>query len=228
MPLPSHHTAVLFFSLPDSIEAGRKTVARQSATVWRAMRALTQAKVHASGLPLLNSNRLIDHRGTFGQQISAALAAAFAQGYDHIICIGNDCPDLSVADLRRAAHALADRQLPIGADRRGGVYMVGFSREQFDAGALTQLPWQTDALADALCAYFNQWNAAITELSVRADVNIRIDATTVRWAGQVGCRLLMLVRQLLLVVDLLRIVGPPTITLSFNSIPLSGRAPPRS
>ena len=227
MRLPTESaTAILLFALPDAVEAGRKTVARQSRVVWRAIRTLTQAKARVSGLPLLNSNRLISHQGTFGEQMSSALVAAFAQGYEHIICIGNDCPDLSVTDLRRAARALANGETPIGADRRGGVYMAGFSRAQFDAQTLTQLPWQTNQLADALRQYANRWQAIIAELPVRADVNVRVDGLAVRWTGQVASRWLMLVRQVLLSTTLLPFFFAPIRSASLSLVPVSGRAPP--
>lgn len=238
MRLPVTDTAVLLFALPDSIEADRKmlarhsvvrhSVVRQSSDVWRAMRALTQAKVHASGLPLLNSNRLISHQGTFGEQLSAALSATFALGYEHIICIGNDCPDLSVADLRRAARALASDTLPIGADRRGGVYMAGFSRETFDAQTLAQLPWQTHHLADALRNYSRSRRVTITELPVRADINQRVDATAVRWVGQIASRVLTSIRQALLSVHLSPLVYRPLVVYTASRAVLSGRAPPRT
>ena len=227
MRLSSANTAVLLFALPDTIEADRKIVDRHSTAVWRAMRMLTQAKVHASGLPLLNSYQLINHQGTFGEQLSAALSASFALGYERIICIGNDCPDLSVADLRRAARALANNTLPIGADRRAGVYIAGFNRETFDAQTLAELPWQTNQLADALRNYSESRRATITELPVRADINQRIDATAVRWAGQTVSRLLASIRQALLSVRLSPIVYRPLVAYAASQTVLSGRAPPR-
>lgn len=227
MPLPNESTAVLLFALPDAVEAGRKAITRQPTAVWRAMRALTQAKVQASGLPLLKSNQLIDHRGTFGEQLSAALSAAFARGYEHIICIGNDSPDLSVTDLRRASQALSRNQLPLGADRRGGVYIVGFSREQFDAQDLVQLPWQTNQLADALRGYFRDLKITFSELPVRADINQAADATLVQWTGQSVSRLLLIIRQALLVSGIYWPFFLPAFSFSLTYLPLSGRAPPR-
>ncbi|GAB3499658.1 hypothetical protein GCM10027341_23400 [Spirosoma knui] len=219
-------TAVLLFALPDAIESDRKTVSRRSATIWRALRRLTQAKVRTSGLPLLQSHQLIPHQGAFGEQISAALAAAFAQGYEQVICIGNDCPDLAISDLRRAAISLSTNQLPIGFDRRGGVYLFGITRSQFDVQALEQLPWQTEQLADALRSYLIVHSSLITQLPTRSDLNQRIDATSVQWSGQAVSRLLMIIREALL----------PSITFSLafliaepdSIIPcrLSGRSPP--
>ena len=223
-------TAVLLFALPDIIESGRKTVARHSSLVWRAMRLLTQAKVHASGLPLLQSHQLITHQGTFGEQISAALSVAFERGYEQVICIGNDCPDLSVSDIRRAATSLSANQFPVGADRRGGVYLFGLNRKQFDARAITELPWQTNRVADALHSWLTAYPNPIDQLPVRADINHRIDhridAMAVRWSGRVASRLAMMVRQALLS------CGKVSISFLFiesgSSVPrrVSSRAPP--
>ena len=224
--VPSFATAVLLFSLPDSVESGRKKVTRQAGAVWRTMRELTEEKVHASGLTLLRSHRLIDHQGTFGEQLSAALSAAFAQGYERIICIGNDCPDLLVTDLRRAATALANNRLPIGADRRGGVYLAGFSRDQFRAHALAQLPWQTHQLAQALRRYVAAQGITTAELPIRTDVNQRIDATAVRWLGQPASRLLTTLKQALLSVAPVRSTTLPTLFSACCHYPVTGRAPP--
>ena len=226
MSFANNQTAVLLFALPDSIEAGRKVVARQSRVVWQSMRALTRAKVRAAGLPLLESARLIDHQGTFGEQISAAVTAVFARGYERVICVGNDCPDLSIVDLRRAAYALATGQLPIGADQRGGVYLLSFSKAQFNPDALTHLPWQTAQLATALREYLTSHGYRPADLPTRSDINQRIDATSVRWLGQVDSRLLIIVRQ-----TLLTLLSPFLYALVigdslYNPDRLSGRAPP--
>ena len=226
MHSPDKHTAILLFALPDSVQADRKTVGRSSVAVWRTMRALVRAKTHAAGLPLLESTHLIDHRGSFGEQFSVAVSAVFAQGFERVICVGNDCPDLSITDLRRATSALINGQSPIGADRRGGVYLIGFNRQQFDGNQVTQLPWQTNQLATALRHYFTLQNATSIDLPVHTDVNHRVDGTAVRGSGQVASRLLTTILQML------RLVHPPLVCpiRSGESISpptrLSGRAPP--
>lgn len=196
MRLRFSNTAVLLFALPDAAEASRKVVARRPGAVWRAMRALTKAKVRASGLPLLESGQLVAHQGTFGEQLSAALSAGFALGYDRIICIGNDCPDLSVNDLRTAALALAQNEIPIGPDKRGGIYLFGVQGNQFDAQALIRLPWQTEKAADALRACIESCGLQPVCLPVRVDVNQRIDATGVRVLRRGGTRLLAFIQQI--------------------------------
>lgn len=224
--MPRLTTAVLLFALPDAAESSRKTVSRHSAIVWRSMRLLAQAKVCASGLPLLQSHKLITHQGTFGEQISAALLAAFARGYEQVICVGNDCPDLAISDLRRAAASLANNKTPIGADQRGGVYLFGITRQQFDGQAIAQLPWQTGCLANALRSYLSIHPTSTTQLPIRADINQRIDATVVRWSGQAISRMATLIREALLAASLF------PVTLLFVKLSVgvprrvSGRAPP--
>lgn len=226
MNFTNTRTAVLLFALPDSVEAGRKRVAQQSEQIWRALRTVARTKVQAAGLPLLESNRLIDHQGTFGAQLSAALSAVFAEGYERVICLGNDCPDLSVTDLKRAANALHDGLSPMGPDRRGGVYLIGVNRAHFDAHGLAQLPWQTHFLADALRGYLARQGCRIFDLPVRADLNQRVDALAIGWQGRVGHRLLIIVRQALIAVCSPLLFPAPNALRLLPSVRRSGRAPP--
>lgn len=198
----------------------------QSERVWRAMHCLTRAKVRASGLPLLESGQLITHQGTFGEQITAALSAGWAQGYDRLICIGNDCPDLSVTDLRRAAAALDNQQTPVGADRRGGVYLFGLSRAQFDADAFKNLDWHTDRLVAQIKALFTGNQSVTVHLSPKTDLNSRADAGSVRWSESGTCRLLNAVRQLCLPTAA-PVFGPVASRWRLVVLPFrTGRAPP--
>ncbi len=226
MPSLRAVTAVLLFALPDAVEAARKPVAKQSAPVWRAMRAVNRQKVKEAGLELLESTRLIEHRGTFGEQFSAAVSAVFARGFQRVICIGNDCPDLSVADLRRAAVTLAGGQPILGADQRGGVYLVGFDRAHFETDVFSRLPWQTSRVIDALRNYFSVRGQYPIELTVHTDVNRRTDATAVRWHVPVARRWLMTLRQALLAVIMPLLLLLP-VQWAWAPVALfAGRAPP--
>ncbi|MGF7214494.1 glycosyltransferase A (GT-A) superfamily protein (DUF2064 family) [Spirosoma lacussanchae] len=224
MQLLHPSTVVLLIALPDSHEAGRKSVA--SLSTWRAMRRLVEQKALAAGLPLLSSDQLIDHQGSFGTQLSSAVSAAFALGYDRVICVGNDCPDLSPADLRRAANALAAGQLPAGPDRRGGLYLVGFDQTRFKADAVAQLPWQTSQLADALRQFVSSQDTALLELPVRTDLNNSADIIRIRWTGQVASRLLNTIRQALSPTRTAACSGRCGSGLALATDPSSGRAPP--
>lgn len=193
--MSAHAVAVLLFSQPASAEAGRKPMGPNGRRTLRLLHALTRAKVRLSGLPLLESRTLIDHTGTFGEQLQQAVRVAFERGYERLICIGNDCPDLTVTDLRRAARLLTNGQLPLGADLRGGVYLIGLHRDGFNGAAFARLPWQTAQLAGALRTFFA--GAAVAELTARTDLNRPADAGRVRWTGGLPGRLMDALRQCL-------------------------------
>ena len=154
-------TAVLLFALPSEMEARRKPLVGSGGRderVWQTLELLTLAKIAAAGLPVVVSHRLPGGQlGTFGEQLLRAARAVLDQGYDSVICVGNDCPSLRPQDLTQAARALQRGQLPVGADQRGGVYLVGFTRSVLTHnGALALLPWQTTSLASALLAMLHE------------------------------------------------------------------------
>jgi len=187
--------AVLLFSLPTVLDAARKGLtgqrAGQNQAFWETLHQLTTAKVRAAGLPCVFSATVVpapDYAASFGEQLQTALSATLAQGYDRVIVIGNDCPDLRVADLRVAADALAQGQLPIGYDRRGGVFLLGLDRRFLSAESASgsqsfgTLPWQTDQLGTALADYLSHTFGGVVCLSaVRADWNERADLRAGDW-----------------------------------------------
>ncbi len=186
-------TAVLLFSLPASVSAARKALTgrhrnvRYQQRVWEQTTRLTIAKVSAAGLPCLPSSSLptTDCTRPFGEQLQTAVRAVLSQGYEHVIVIGDDCPDLRVSDLRRAAAALESGQLPVGYDQRGGVFLLGLDQRFLTAGltdAFGQLPWQTHDLGAALTSFMAAAFGEVVGLSAtRADWNNRADVRAGTW-----------------------------------------------
>lgn len=199
MPSPRFPTAVLLFSLPTALDAARKGLAgpriSRNQAFWKTLCQLTTAKVEAAGLPCVFSANILpapDYSASFGEQLQAAVSATLAQGYERVIVIGNDCPDLRIDDLRAAADALARGRLPVGYDRRGGVYLLGLDRrfllvqtEQKNAPgspSFGTLPWQTNQLGAALTEYLGCAFGDVAGLSaVRADWNERADLRAGDW-----------------------------------------------
>lgn len=195
MPSSRFPTAVLLFSLPAALAATRRGLAGQSVgrnrAFWETLHQLTTAKVRAAGLSCVFSATVVpapNYSASFGEQLQTAVSATLAKGYERVIVIGNDCPDLRVADLRAAADALSAGRLPVGYDRRGGVFLLGLDQRFLSAGAgpdtqsFSTLPWQTDQLGMALTDYLTQTVGDVVCLSaVRADWNERADLRTGDW-----------------------------------------------
>ena len=194
MPAQSQ-TAVLLFSLPAALDAARKRLTEQrtgrNEAFWGTLHQLTTTKIKAAGLPCVSSANIVPAPGysaSFGEQLQTAVSAVLMQGYERVIVIGNDCPDLRVSDLRAAADALAVGQLPIGHDRRGGVFLLGLDRRFLSdesvpgTPSFKTLPWQTSQLGAALTDYMGSAFGSVVCLSaVRADWNERADVRAGDW-----------------------------------------------
>lgn len=108
---------------------------------------------------------------TFGERLSGAMQQAFASGYEQLLVIGNDCPQLDAARLGQALAALAQTGAVLGPATDGGVYLLGVARAHFDARAWATLPWQTATLGRALARQLRAGGAAVQRLAPLADID---------------------------------------------------------
>lgn len=61
---------------------------------------------------------------SFAEKLENAVEAVVSLGYEEIVIIGRDCPQLNSADIATAFDALAERRLVLGPDHRGGCYLI--------------------------------------------------------------------------------------------------------
>jgi len=136
-------TAILVFAQSAPADAHRKRLAEQPLPNRSVLAQLTtriRQIAEVTGLPVLHSTDLIAHTGRFGEQMTAALHAAFARGFERILVVGNDCPALTSAHLTRVAHELQSASVVLGPDQRGGLYLFGLSRAAFESLPLAGMP----------------------------------------------------------------------------------------
>jgi glycosyltransferase A (GT-A) superfamily protein (DUF2064 family) len=174
---PAAPIALVLFARSAPEEACHKKLLSQSPAtrhqpLFEAFTESSLALLAATGLPyqLISSAQQVG--STFGERLYHALAQTFDQGYGKVIVIGNDCPQLQVRDLHRAAGLLNDHDTVLGPSQNGGIYLLGLSKEAFEkTGCFGQIPWQTPAVKDALTAYFTQQQNTVACLPAYADIN---------------------------------------------------------
>ncbi len=155
------HTALLVFIRSAEEEARHKCFGRGlSRRANRRIAALLNRRVLAmarrSGLPCFVVRSAQQRGATFGERFTHAVEGVFAQGFERVLAIGNDCLRLDAGTLRRAAQALEGTEALAGPACDGGVYLLGLHRAAFQAEAFQKLPWQTEALFEAFQKYCSQ------------------------------------------------------------------------
>ncbi|MCI4650254.1 DUF2064 domain-containing protein [Phaeodactylibacter sp.] len=166
-----HSTALLLFLRNEQDEARCKPLAgsqKASTALFRRFNRYAIKQARRTGLPLFVIQGDQQVGGTFGERLSNAYQAVFDLGYERVIAIGNDCPELNTGVLLQAAGTLEDHGLVLGPTQDGGAYLIGLQRSAFDPTAFANLPWQTDTVYEALQALAGD---AVAVLSTSFDVD---------------------------------------------------------
>jgi hypothetical protein len=113
-----------------------------------------------------------------GARMADAFRTAFDEGYERVVLVGSDSPDLEQALVREAFDALDGYDSVIGPAQDGGYYLIGFSHKGFTADVFVDIPWSTfevlgctlDALAQArrTLHFLPPWGDVDTIADVRA------------------------------------------------------------
>jgi hypothetical protein len=103
----------------------------------------------------------------FGQRLENAVEELAALGYDKIVIVGRDCPELSQEDVASALAALDEHRLVIGPDHRGGCYLIAIHAR--DRQLLHHVRWQNDTDCEALLDRFGREDALVLEVKVDVD-----------------------------------------------------------
>jgi hypothetical protein len=79
-----------------------------------------------------------------GLRMKNAFSQAFNEGFDSVVVIGSDTPDLPAEYLELAFDALDTNDVVIGPSNDGGYYLMGFTRKSFLPGAFEKITWSSN------------------------------------------------------------------------------------
>ena len=82
--------------------------------------------------------------GHLGERMLRAFMKSFDVGYERVLIIGTDSPDLSIHLLQNAFDALSHSDVIIGPARDGGYYLIGFRKNDFSPEVFEGIDWGTD------------------------------------------------------------------------------------
>lgn len=81
-----------------------------------------------------------------GERMKNSFFDAWKQGYEHVILIGSDIPDLPHSLIQDAFSMLCTNDVVIGPAFDGGYYLIGFRRETFFPEGFDDIPWGTETV----------------------------------------------------------------------------------
>ncbi len=150
-------TAVLYFSLSPSVEVRNKILSRshdQNKDILESLFYYTKNQLGNVTLDVIYWDEKKQKGDSFGDRFSHAFHSLFDRGYEKVIAIGNDCPELSLEDITSAAGSL-ERNVPvIGPSHDGGVYLLGISKNQFNAVEFKNISWNSSKVAGEFKLHF--------------------------------------------------------------------------
>lgn len=77
-----------------------------------------------------------------GEKMSNAFKEGFDHGFEKVVIIGSDCPDISTNVIQNAYKKLAENDVVIGPSEDGGYYLIGSNK--FIPGIFKNIPWSTE------------------------------------------------------------------------------------
>lgn len=156
--LGQQNTALLVFSLSAEKEITRKSIfnkhqKKENAAFFNILIQQTKDLAYQSGIDVF----WVDEHQQIGIDFSSRFVNAFQRlfdkGYENVVSIGNDCPDLTHQLLQDAIEKVQTKKLVLGPSRDGGIYLLGINRNIFDITKFQELPWQTARLQQSLEKY---------------------------------------------------------------------------
>lgn len=167
-------TAILIFSRTAKAEARHKIFAGKASENIAAHAYLlnkTIATARETGVPYFHFTEKEQYGETFEERLLNSFNHIFHEGYENIICIGSDCPQLTSTYLKESKTTVERGVTTFGADENGGVYLIAISKAHFETGILENISWNTHRVF-AQCKYNAvKYGFEFSVLSVCKDIN---------------------------------------------------------
>ncbi len=163
-------TAILIFAQNASKESKTKTF-MHSELLFDELNKQVLDKVIKSGLHYFQHSEQEQIGENFAERYINAIQYVYDQGYDAVITIGNDTPQLKTHHLLDAAKNLQENKIVLGPSLDGGYYLLGLHKSQFNKDLFLQLPWQTSRLLQKVKHLFGGQNAKVYLLNKLNDLD---------------------------------------------------------
>jgi glycosyltransferase A (GT-A) superfamily protein (DUF2064 family) len=181
LKVAQQNTAVLIFANSSALDETRKRIPN-SKVLFSSLTADIIKKVKKTELPYFIYDEELQHGSDFGARFTTAIKSVFAKGFDNIITVGNDTPHLTASTILNTSNKLKEGRTVIGPSLDGGVYLLGFHKNRFEAAIFRALPWQKRNLFEKIAISFAQ-RGMLHQLPRLADIDSISDIKVILHKG---------------------------------------------
>lgn len=104
-----------------------------------------------------------------GDRMNRAFIDQFATGFQKIVLIGTDCPDLNIEIMQAAFENLANHDLVLGPAVDGGYYLIGLNAPR--PSLFQNISWSTATVYPETRAIARQENLSVFNLPTLRDID---------------------------------------------------------
>ncbi|MGB5980626.1 MAG: DUF2064 domain-containing protein [Nonlabens sp.] len=174
-------TAVMIFARSGEKDAANKNLTNTGAL----FDELTKHTIHTvkqTGLPYFLVDETLQEGSNFGQRYTNAIKRVFQLGFDNVITVGNDTPQLSVQHLNSAVQNLTQGDSTVGPSQDGGFYLLGLSSSAFAKATekeFLKIKWQSSQTKEDLLSLLSKNGDHPILLEVLIDIDTKTDARVI-------------------------------------------------
>lgn len=121
--------------------------------------------------------------GDLGARMAAYFAAGFAAGYERVVLIGSDSPDLPEPYVCSAFASLADHDVVLGPSDDGGYYLIG--ARGAPPPVFAEMPWSSPELWSRTTAQLQSTGTRWHQLPTWYDIDDEADLRRYQAGGAV-------------------------------------------
>jgi rSAM/selenodomain-associated transferase 1 len=128
-----------------------------------------------------NQRKSVQHGESLGDRMKHAFEQGFEDGYERIIGVGADLPDLSAEVMEEGLSALKISDTVFGPSEDGGYYLIGMRK--MIPQIFENKPWSTDSLLDLTIEELQSLDYSTSQLRTLNDVDT-IEDLKASWLGK--------------------------------------------
>lgn len=172
-------TAILIFANSSALDMQRKKISKGE----QLFDFLNASIVEKAKQTRLNYHIITEKEqegSTFGERYINIVSAYFKKGYENIITIGNDTPQLTSKAISKASEDLEHGKISIGPSNDGGFYLLAINKTHFRSEIFTAFSWQTPKLLSEIEKYFYEEKFLYKKLKNLLDIDTYKDLFSIQ------------------------------------------------